>query len=134
MSDIKEDDVPFLPMTVDYLTQVHRVDGSLYRLYLLREQQGPTALRISSASPLTLELIPENESAADLGFIRFLRKGDLDEEWEIDSIQTNNTRPDNDRVRDLFISCWTAASASSEYKKSDWKALRRALEDVGYEL
>lgn len=131
---VAEDDASFLPMNVDYLTKVHRIDGSLYRLYLLRERNGRTALRVSSESPLIMELIPENESAADLGFIRFIHKGDLGDEWEIDSIHKNNIRPDNERVRRLFHSCWAAATASTDYNKSDWKALLSVLEDIGYDL
>lgn len=131
---VADDDVPFLPMSVDFLTQVHRIDGSLYRLYLLGERKGATALRVSSQSPLILEPIPEDESAANLGFIRFIRKGDLGDEWEIDSVQRSDTRPDNDQVRNLFHSCWTAALPSPNYKKSDWKALLSVLEDLGYNL
>ncbi len=131
---VANDDVSFLPMNVDFLTQVHKIDGSLYRLYLLGERQGKTALRISSESPLTLDLIPEDESAASLGFIRFVRKGDLGDEWEIDGIQRNHIRPDNERLRDLFHSCWTAAAASPDYNKSDWKALRSVLDNLGYAL
>ncbi len=131
---VAEDDVSFLPMNVDFLTQVHRVDGSLHRLYLLRERKGKMALRVSSESPLILELIPEDESAADLGFIRFVRKGDLGDEWEVDSIQRNNIHPDNEQLINLFHSCWTAATASPNYNKSDWNALRSVLEDLGYNL
>lgn len=131
---VAEDDVSFLPMNVDFLTQVHRVDGSLYRLYLLGERQGKTALRISSESPLKLEPVPEDESAAGLGFIRFVRKGDLGDEWEIDGIQRNGIRPDNERVSALFHSCWTAATTSPDYNKSDWKALLRVLGNLGYDL
>jgi hypothetical protein len=133
MDDVDEN-APFLPMHVDYLTQVHRVDGTLYRLYLLCERKGNVALRVTSASPLKLEVVPENERAADLGFIRFIRKGDLGEAWEIDSIQKNENRLDNGEVRDLFHSCWTAATASPDYRKADWNALRQVLADLGYDL
>lgn len=132
--DDPDENCPFLPLHVDYMTQIHRVDGTLHRLYLLCERKGNFALRVSSSSPIKVEVVPENQSSAHLGFIRFIRRGDLGEAWEIDSIQKNPLRPDNHRVRNLFHSCWTAAAASSEYSKDDWKALRQILDDLGYSL
>lgn len=129
-----DENADFLPMYIDYTTQLHKLDNSLHRLYLLCEGNGNTALRISSSSPLIPELITSDEGDEPLGFLRFIREGDLGDDWDVDTIHKNYSRADNRQVRELFHACWTAALSTSSYKKSDWMALQKILEQFGYML